>query len=382
MLQRVRIKGVKLPRLYIAETPTDIHIAREKGIPFIRWTLGQDALIKLILRPTLEKLFPYVRWDSVFGPRKFMSNIKDVNGGGPKVEGIVDNIDDDDDIDDADDTTSTPTPTTTATTPQQNDDIDSEGVDMPSEERVFRGSGSKSSKAMLSLEEYVGDLNSSVDLEVLQSLHLMPAFIGDILDCVKLNIGNGMHWREGYNKRTAMLSGRFDASYQLPNLIILDVSGSIPRGISATMISLIDTLRTQVSADLIITSSTSKFYPMGSELPHPESIRKIFGYSNESSRFFNILTNNIQGKHYGHVISFGDRDEPYYDCYDCSNRYSLTGTKVDFVHHYFVPSFFYGAAATTEGPKTGYAKWCHMLLDKPKEEYNTKWCRVIKKDEE
>jgi hypothetical protein len=296
----------------------------------------------------------------------------DASGGRPNVEGVVvDNNDDDDDMDDDADNT---TPTTT-TTPQQKDgDIDSEGVDMPSEERVFRGSGSKSSKAMLSLEEYVGDLNSSVDLEVLQSLRLMPAFIGDILDCVKLNIGNGLHWREGYNKRTNLLSGRFDASYQLPNLIILDVSGSIPRGISATMISLIDTLRTQVSADLIITSSTSKFYPMGSELPNPNSIRRTFGYSNESTRFFSILTNDIQGKHYGHVISFGDRDEPDYGYV----HYNLTGTKVDFVHHYFVPRFFYGEVATTEGPKTGYAKWCHMLSDKPKEEYNTKWCKVIK----
>jgi len=370
MLQRVRIKGVKLPRLYIAETPTDIRIAREKGIPFVRWTLGQDALIRLILRPTLEKLFPYVKWDSVFSPRKFASILMDAGGGAPKVEGIVDDNDDDDGIDDADDMT----PTTTTTPQQKNDDIDSEVVDMPSEERVFRGSGSKSSKAMLSLEEYVGDLNSSVDLEVLQSLRLMPAFIGDILDCVKLNIGNGLHWREGYNKRTNLLSGRFDASYQLPNLIILDVSGSIPRGISATMISLIDTLRTQVSADLIITSSTSKFYPMGSELPNPNHIRSTFGYSNESTRFFSILTNNIQGKHYGHVISFGDRDEPDYDYF--SNNYKLTGTKVDFVHHYFVLRFLYGSTETR--PKTGYAKWCHMLSDKPKEEYNTKWCKVIK----
>jgi hypothetical protein len=230
----------------------------------------------------------------------------------------------------------------------------------------------------LDISDYVGDMTSYVDLEVLQKLRLMPAFIGDILDCVRINVGSGLHWREGYNKRLGLAVGRFNASGQLPNLVILDVSGSIPRGISATMIALIDTLRTQLSADLIITGSNSRFYPMGSELPSPQEIRNQFGYGNESYDFFSILTKNIRGKHYGHVFSFGDNDTPDYQHFKYAKQYSLEGTRVEHVHHYHTGITHRRCEGVDE--RTGYAKWCHLLGGtEPTASFDTSWCRVIDK---
>lgn len=354
MLQRININGINLPRLYIAENAEDIHVAQVNGIPYVKWTQGQDALIRQLLRPTLQRMFPHIRWDDVLGYTRnpFKTDIvvydndescvHDIDG---KSNHDVSHEDDDGNL--------------------------TETADIANNERIFDGGINDDIPVhKLDIEDYVGDMSSYINLEVLQRLQLMPAFIGDILDCVKLNIGSGMRWREGYNKRLGMTVGNFDSKGQLPNLIILDVSASIPRGISATMISLIDTLRTQLSADLIITALSSRFYPNGSVLPSPQEIRDIFGYGNESQQFFEILEHHIAGKKYGHVFSFGDNDSPNYAWLGYAQRYdmsSLIGTSVEYVHHYH----------TRAKVKTGYAKWCHMLANKPKTEYCTDWCKVI-----
>lgn len=374
MLQRVMIDGIKLPRLYIAEDASDIRLAKSKGIPYVRWTQGQDALVRMLLRPVLEQMFPDIMWNHVLGPkRRFKTMVEieetvnstdqvtevgrlDANArhedveewspldGEERIEPVMPMVDEDGTI------------------------VEHAGA--TTGERLFGDDGQVPmvEHRKLSIQDYVGDLSSCVNLEVLQRLRLMPAFIGDIMDCVKLNIGSGLRWSEGYNKRLGLPVGRFNASPQLPNLIILDVSGSIPRGISATMISLVDTLRTQLSADLIITSTISRYYPMGSELPDPQRIRDQFGFGNESHDFFGILDRYVRGHSWGHVFSFGDFDTPSYNL--LKDKYSLEGTKVEHVHHYHT---------WADDSQTGYAKWCHMLACQPKVDYDTSWCEVIRR---
>ena len=379
MLQRVMIDGIELPRLYIAEDKEDIRLAKDKGIPFVRWTQGQEALIKILLRPVLEKMFPHIKWNRVLGRRKkFKTNVEiyeSVEKTDDQVE-IAKKLDDfdEDGIVEHDEWEPSQSSEEVEMIPDVDGDVITEQSVICSDERLFFGGSEMIVEHKLSLEEYVGDMSSYVNIEMLQRLRLMPAFLGDILDCIKLNIGSGLYWKEGYNKRLGIPVGRFNSSRQLPNLIILDVSGSIPRGISATMISLVDTLRSQLSADLIITSSNSRFYPMGSELPDPQRIRDMFGYGNEASDFFGILANNIRGRHYGHVFSFGDNDTPAYYNYDHKEMPNMQGTIVEHVHHYHTGKWmnYYD-----DGGKTGYAKWCHMLGKKPMEEYDTSWCQII-----
>lgn len=377
MLQRVRLDGIELPRLYIAENEADARLAMSKGIPFVRWTRGQDELIKILLRPVLEEMFPDIKWNVVLGRRKkFRTEILMYEHEEPHEETIDVDIEAENDIapsrkfEEIDDGAEL--------VPFEDEDgYLTESAGASDGERLFDGGNDLVVCHKLPIEDYVGDLSSCVNMEVLQRLQLMPAFIGDILDCIRTNIGSGLRWREGYNKRRALCVGRYDAKEQLPNLIILDVSGSIPRGISATMISLIDTLRTQLSADLIITSSNSRFYPMGSTLPSPQKIRDMFGYGNESFEFFDILGRQIKGKHYGHVFSFGDDDTPdYYTSYaKRRDAPSMEGTVVEHVHHYHTGRWTKSHGANL---KTGYAKWCHMLSKSPLEDYDTTWCKVIK----
>lgn len=369
MLQRVTIPGIDFPRLYIAENKADVKVAIDNGIPFIRWSRGKDELIKTLLRPVLKKMFPDIKWDIVLGAkRRFRTKLYVESYDKIDVEEELD-IDEphepkstDDDVAIKDDSPSFA---------EEDDGTITEAADAAEGERLFTGGGGCHLELRkLSIDEYVGDLSSCVNLEVLQSLHLMPQFIGDILDCIKVNIGNGIRWREGYNKRLGIPVGRYDAAHQLPNLIILDVSGSIPRGISATMILLIDTLRSELSADLIITSSISRFYPMGSELPDPDDIRCQFGYGNEAAQFNGILEEHIKNRHYGHVFSFGDNDTPLFYS---PRRPVLEGTIVEHVHHYHT-----GLGFSPDGTKTGYAKWCDYLSKQPSQDFDTSWCEVIR----
>lgn len=346
MLSRLTIPGVELPRLYIAEDSEDAKIAKDKGLPFIKWKNGQDELIKCLLRPVLEKLFPYIKWNKVLGPKKpFRTNVFMYETENPEtIELDKDSIVEDE-----------------YKTEARRIDADNEMADIAINKRTFDGVCNKTVVTQ-SLKKYIGDLSSQVNLDVLQELKLLPAFIGDICDCIKVNLIANVRWNEGYNKKHALTTGTYNRSMGLKNLIILDVSGSIPRGISATMISLIDTLRTQVDADLIITASVSRFYPMGTELPDPQEIRDSFGYGNESGGFNRILENYIEGNHYGHVISFGDNDNP-------GDTYPLKNTKVEHVHHYHTHQ---------KDTFTGYAKWCHHLPGrKPVISYNTDWCSII-----
>lgn len=379
MLQRVMLDGIQLPKLYIAENAKDAKIAKENGIPYVRWNEGQDALIRMLLRPVLEQMFPHIKWNVVLGRRrKFKTKVT--------IYESHEEISDIENIDEypADMVTENEwQPINSGIEIDGNDDveIDDENVifedaDITTSTRLFHNEEATELVTVrkLDIEDYIGDMNSYVNIEILQRLRLMPAFIGDILDCVKLNIGSGLYWSEGYNKRRGLPVGRYNSSPQLPNLVILDVSGSIPRGISATMISLIDTLRTQLSADLIITSTHSRFYPMGSTLPKPQRIRNMFGYGNEDVDFFGILTKEIRGRHYGHVFSFGDFDTPdYREFKKHPEKWSLEGTTVEHVHHYHTGKWAYGQ----KNLKTGYAEWCHMLSKAPMEDYDTSWCHVI-----
>lgn len=371
MLQRVTYPGIELPRLYIAENAADAKTAKENGLPFVRWTLGNDELIKSLLRPVIEKMFPHINWRKVLGPKNsFKTNVY-ITKQEPK-EQPTEIVNEESKI--------PITETNEAEEPIEGafkeEDHDEESASVPDSFRYHDGGSKMVITEKLSIQKYMGDLSSSVNLDVLQSLKLMPSFIGDILDCIRINKTASVLWSEGFNKKRGVCIGNFNRSNQLPNLIIIDVSGSIPRGISSTMIALADTLRTQLEADLIITGSNSRFYGRTDNLPNPQRIRNMFGYGNESYDFLSILTKEIQGKTYGHVFSFGDFDSPNYDLLGAD--YNISGTTVKMVHHYHTGRNMFRSEDNTL--KTGYGYWCHLLGKQPEIEYNTDWCNVILDD--
>lgn len=385
MIQRVQIDGVELPRLYIVENNEDMRIAKENGIPYIKWNDGIESLIKILLRPTLEKMFPHIDWYAVLGHKRVMrTKIYEVSHvQEPRDPSTINHADYDYDKMIKSQMAHDPSKFIIET---EDDEIPEELADIATGDRSFSDDhehdryGENTYMHSYSIEQYIGDLSSSVDIDVLQRLALLPKFVGDVSDCIRVNISNSMHWTEGYNKKLGVPVGKFNNSKQLPNLIILDISASIPRGISATMITLIDTMRNQCDADLIITSRRSGYYPMGTELPSPDTIKQYYGTGNEGVEFASILEKHIAGREFGHVISFGDNDNPI-EAYKwgwtepeqfgmgCSFSPKMMGTKVHKVHHYHT---------RYKNKETGYAMWVKDCCPDVDMEFDTSWARCMK----
>lgn len=377
MLQRIAIEGIRFPRLYIAENNQDAMLAQQNGIPYIKWKWGQDELIKCLLRPVVEKMFPGIIWSRVLGRKKPVRSqvimvsgrqVDDTEGVAEydasdmlaaqhEYDGIVDNLDHETQL------------------PDGNGEY-TRLVDIADGERQFsanNGGAYDFHVDRMSIQDYVGDLSSHVDIDALQKLGMLPKFVGDVTDCIKHNKSQSMRWTEGYNKKLGYPLGRFNCKAELPNLIVIDASASIPDGIASTMICLADTLRSQCNADLIITSARSGYYPAGSELPKPQTIRDYFGRSNESAEFAAILKNYVCGREFGYVISFGDNDCPCWsNTQDFFDRYDIdmVGTKVHSVHHYH--TWEYGA-------ETGYAKWVDECSPNAEKVFDTSWCDIMRK---
>ena len=329
MLERLTIPGVpdsRVPRLYVATTNQEVRLAKDNGLPYVRWSAGAKDLLVQVLRPALEKKLPYIKWSEVLGHRKSVSTcIVHVPGGEVEQD---------------------------AEQPVSYEDKCI--ADIATNERSFTGSIEPDETKMLSISEYLDDASSYVNIESLQQLKLLPSFLGDIVDNIKKNLVAPLHWQEGWNKKKRCCLGNYHGEHQLPNLIIIDVSSSIPRGISATMLTLADTLRSQVQADLIITGGISLYFKYGEELPTPDEIRRRVPAMNERSMFELIVRSKLH-KQYGHIISFGDNDNPGY-------IYSDVRCKV--LHHYHT---------WQPGTQTGYAQCFHA----EKEMFDNTWCNIL-----
>lgn len=381
MLQRVAIEGVELPRLYMAENMDDVLVAKSKGIPYIRWNLGMTELLRQLLRPTLEKMFPYIKWNKVIGRKKgFKTKVVQVPGAIVEAD-AEDLIDESYDNDLAIRKQKEYICDETRLEHSEEDEIEVETADIATSKREFvNGKEQPEFYHQCSIAEYVGDLSSCVNIEVLQNLRLLPKFMGDIVDCIKINLSNSMRWHEGYNKKREVPIGSFGNVETLPNLIILDVSGSIPRGISATMLTLIDTMRTELDADLIITANRSVFYPHGTDLPDPQAMRDYFGYGNECREFYKVLKDEVCGRKWGHVISFGDYDAPAGFNGSSEVFPNMTGTQVMKVHHYhtgYRMNHWDLCNGITKCGNTGYAEWVYEVNPAVEEYHDTSWCEIV-----
>lgn len=285
-MYQLKIGSIPLPKVYVCENRSDASKARSMGIPYIIKPNGWDdeMLIKAVLYNTLCKMFPYIDWDMrLFGSRRRTKL--------PVVK--------------------------VAAEYRENPGFDTDGY-VTEEMQVsdgYRmtaggfGEDGDTSWQNNSLEDFFGDFGSYVNLEELQQLKILPTWMDDIANAIKMNFNSMSYW-DGYNKKLGLCTGYYSYGTDAPNLIILDVSGSIPGGVAYTMITLIDTLRHQANADLIITSGRSKFWAANEELPTPKELKGLVGGCNEARQFYEILRTKVLGKHWGNVIIFGDYDAP------------------------------------------------------------------------
>lgn len=334
MAYKLKLGNIPLPELYVCSSYNDAEMMRKNGIPYIIWKGTQEKLIKLVMLPTLKKLFPHIKWNKILKIRQSKEVVVHVPGSSEEE-------------------------TTDTSSAIINKDGDENIADVADDERLFNGRNTIIENDV-ELGAFIGDFE--VNIEELQALKLLPEFMDDIATNIKKNL-YGYNWYDGYNKKLKCCTGNFNSGNNLPNLIILDVSYSIPRGIADTMLALIDTLRSQANADLIVTGAKSYYWKAGSPLPTPEELRKMVPQGQESEMFIDILRKHILGKRWGHVIAFGDNDTPY-----INPRTYSSGTSVKEVWHYH-----------TWDPDTrcGYARWVSDVDPTAIQHYNTKWCNMM-----
>lgn len=332
MLREIKLGLKRFPRLFMAENAADADEARAHGLPYLIVPPGKDEdyVVKCLLLNLAEKMMPGVDWARLWG-------------------------------------------------------ITRQDLDWVDDGSVIKTTGKEGEVAEYDVKKYLATNRAKVELEELEALKLLPKFLADITEAIRINFAD-MSWTDGYNKKLGLCCGNWNPASEAGNLIILDISASIPVGISSTMLYLIDTLRHKTNAELIITGANTMYWGINDVLPKPTEIRKLIPRSNESEQFQKIVKEKIAGRHWANIISFGDNDSPWWS--DLMDRTSelhawrwmgasdlvqnepwlaLQGTVVDNLWSFHT---------WQSGVTTGYAR-----LFKPfakAETFNSQWCRWVK----
>ena len=368
-MYQLKIGTIPLPKIYVCK-PSEADKCRDMGVPYIikpeRWS--DERLVKAVLFSTLVKKFRHINWRELFGFNWW-------------------------DLDDIDRLkVQVPHEVEVSSTTRTNSGFDTCGRTTPdlivTKDKEYRetAGGMDADDTMdfesieyenTPLDNYIGDIGYHVNIEELQALKLLPTFMDDIANAIKLNLMNTAYM-DGYNKKLECNLGSWQGTDQAPNLIVLDTSGSIPSGVAGTMISLIDTLRHQANADLIITSGRSEYWPANTELPDPDKLSYLIGGCNECVQFYAILRKHILGKHWGNVIVFGDYDSPLRNdiVSDMQRRnckkltlQELQSTRIDRIM----------AFHTRDADIPGYGLWASDAAPKAEVVYNTDWVEYMKR---
>jgi len=159
-------------------------------------------------------------------------------------------------------------------------------------------------------KEYVKDSAAYLDVTKLKDLNVFPIWLDAIETAVHTNIHNfAVYNNNMYNKKLGGMYGSLELTSPDRNLIIIDISGSIPKGVSSTCLALAKNLAETFYADLLITGSISTLYQY--ENLHELDITTIYevnGMNNDQIHFKKLLTETK--RHYRTAIVFGDNDHP------------------------------------------------------------------------
>ena len=360
-MYQLKIGNIPLPVIYVCES-NESRKCRDLGVPYIIRPKGFDdvTIVKAFLFGPLQRKFPHLPWLKLLNlsrdphlkiniplKREVSTAYRENDGSGLKAEGAV-----------------------------------SPAMEVSDGYRLTGGGSEEECKVETTYErenvdQWFDDAQYYVDIDTLQQLHLLPHFLDDVATAVKRNLV-GLQWSDGWNKKLDCNMGRYDSGTDAPNLIILDVSGSIPRGISATMVTLIDTLRNQANADLIITGHASQYWKSGDPLPGPRQLARMVGGCNERTQFYKILRAHILGKHWGNVIVFGDNDAPADSRFDRddTNRFGhldmLKDTEMQRTRIDNLLAFHTYAHAVP-----GYGRWAEECVPKSSIKYDNSWVREM-----
>jgi hypothetical protein len=223
---------------------------------------------------------------------------------------------------------------------------------------------------LVTIEQLATDKATYVDIDMLTELAMVPAFLVDIRQAITTNITNNYQWIDGFNKKTGICTGSLVEQPKARSLVILDISSSIPDGISAGMLVLIKTITDVVCADLIVTGSTSYFYTKEEAMNLDiREVRRIVGRSNESHMFHAILQSHDMD--YENVITFGDSDHP--EPIELSQKLNIKRWYSFFTMCGDTYGFSYKGGC-------GYGRWIEQNCPHVSITHNTEWAKFFQKN--
>ena len=166
------------------------------------------------------------------------------------------------------------------------------------------------SDSVSQFKEFVKDSVAYVDIEKLKNLNVFPIWLDTIEEAVHTNIHNFAVFNNNmYNKKLEGMYGGLDLVSPNKNLIIIDISGSIPKAVSSTCLAMSKNLAETFYADLMITGSKSTLYPY-EELGdlNIENLYDENGMGNDQYWFRKLVTGDERS--YKTAIVFGDNHSP------------------------------------------------------------------------
>lgn len=167
-----------------------------------------------------------------------------------------------------------------------------------------------SDKSSTLFREFITDSAAYVDIKRIKELNVFPVWLDKIEEAVRTNIHNFAVYNPNmYNKKLEGVYGSLDLTTPSRNLIIIDISGSIPKAVSTTCLILSKNLAETFYADLMITGSKTTLYPY--EELHTLNVETIYeenGMDNDQVYFRKLVTEDV--KEYKTAIVFGDNHHP------------------------------------------------------------------------
>jgi hypothetical protein len=218
-------------------------------------------------------------------------------------------------------------------------------------------------------KQFIKDSSAYVDVQKLKDLNVFPIWLDKIEKAIETNIHNFAIFNSNmYNKKLDGMYGGLELTSPNKNLLGVDISGSIPRAVSTTLLNLVKTLAETFYADLFITGSITTFYSY--EELYKLDVEKVYenGMNNDQAYFKKMVS--ADEKHYKTAIIFGDNDSPCRNWASGDKTISIEDGKklckwsIDHLISFHTKGTAYLAAYSTWfSPKTEerIANWCKYL---------------------
>lgn len=158
--------------------------------------------------------------------------------------------------------------------------------------------------------EFIEDCAAYVDIKKLKDLKVFPIWLTDVESAIETNVHDfAVYNPYMYNKKLDGMYGSIDMKSPAKNLIVIDISASIPRAVGTTCLTLAKHLVETFYADLMVTGLETHLFPY--EEIHNlevEGMYDEFGCGNESKMYRKLVTG--EAKNYTTAIVFGDNHSP------------------------------------------------------------------------